>query len=144
MVFRRSPRPYVVSRPDQISALASSARQEIVDVLSRMGTASAREIAGALGRPADGLYYHLRVLLRSGLVLSSGTRVREGREEALFRTPAQELALRHDRRTSRRVSGIVGAMLRLGIRDFRRASSGDAVTRGPQRELWALRATGWI
>lgn len=141
----RPPRRYVVSRSDQLAALASPARQEIVDVLSRMGTVSAAEIAGALGRPADGLYYHLRTLTRAGLVVTAGKRVRAAREEALYRTVAPEVMLRHEAGTARRVGAIVGAMLRLGARDFRRASAaGGARTSGPRRELWALRATGWV
>jgi hypothetical protein len=41
------------------------------------------------------------------------------------------------------VSAIVGSMMRLGIRDFSRAlQRRDVVVSGPQRELWALRATG--
>ena len=35
---------------------------------------SVAELAAARGRPADSLYYHLRVLTRVGLVLGAGTR----------------------------------------------------------------------
>jgi len=53
----RSPtKPYVVKDPSQLASLASAARQEIVDVLPRLGTASVAEIAQALDRPADALY----------------------------------------------------------------------------------------
>ncbi len=138
-------RRYVITRPDQLVALASPARQEIVDVLSRLGLATAGEVAGALGRPADGLYYHLRALQRTGLVRAAGSRGRGRGEEALYRTAAPELMLGHDARNGRQVSSIVRSMLRLGIRDYSRASAGgSALTRGPRRELWALRATGWL
>ena len=142
-------RPFVVSRPGQLAALASPARQEIVDVLARMGTASVAELAATLGRPADGLYYHVRALQRAGLVVAAASQAGEGRRgQARFRTVAPEIALRYapgPGAGTRPVRAIVSSMLRLGIRDFSRAYGGDRVVLdGPGRELWALRATGWL
>jgi DNA-binding transcriptional ArsR family regulator len=137
------PSIYILSTDKQLVALASAARQEIVDVLGSMGTVSVAELAVALGRPADALYFHLRVLTRVGLVRPAGERSRNGRREALFRVPADELRLRYNPRdpaNRRRVTTIVGSMLRLGIRDFERAFRRlDVKVLGPQRELWALR-----
>lgn len=130
----------VIAKRAQLGALASSARQEIVDVLSGMGTASIAEIAAALGRPADALYYHLRELVRVGLVVRS-VRKHGGRDEALFRTVAPTLERRYDSSHTLRV---IDSMLRLSVRDFRRAFASGGVMAGPRRELWALRATGWL
>jgi hypothetical protein len=45
----------------------------------------------------------------------------------------------------RSVSAIVTAMLRLGIRDFHRAlARGEVRLEGAERDLWALRTTGWL
>src|SRR5712692_9479571 len=144
----RGSETFVIQNEQQLAALASSARQEIVDVLSQMGTVSVAEIAATLGRPADALYYHLRVLQRVGLVLHAGFRSRGGRREALFRTVAPELRLRYEPRSPdnrRAVTAIIGSMLRLGVRDFRRAfEGGDVIVSGVHRELWALRRTGWL
>ena len=52
-----------ITRPDQLSALASPVRQEIADVLSRMGPSSLAEIAGVLGRSEGAV----RVLIHRGL-----------------------------------------------------------------------------
>src|SRR5437870_8394581 len=143
-----APRQHVVSRPREIAALRSPARQEIVDVLSRMPRASAADLAATLGRPADGLYYHLRALERAGLVLRAGDRARGRRSEALYRTAAPELALRYaspgGKTAAAAVGAVVTSMLRLGIRDFRRALASGALVEGPRRELWALRTTGWL
>ena len=139
---------HLISRPEQLRALVSPVRQEIVDVLSRMGAASLAEIAAVLGRPADGLYYHVRRLEKVGLVLPAGSRANGGRPEALFRCVATQLRLPY--KTSPKghleaVTSIVSSMMRLGIRDFRRAASRTGYRlRGPRRELWALRATGWL
>jgi DNA-binding transcriptional ArsR family regulator len=142
------PRSHAISRDDQLSALVSWARQELLDVLSRMGASSVTEIAATLGRPPDALYYHLRSLVRVGLVESAGFRRRAGREEALFRTVAPEIMIRYGPPSAardRRLTGIVGSMLRLGARDYRRAlDSPEVVVTGSRRELWALRTTGWL
>lgn len=137
-----------ISDDDQLKALASPVRQELLDLLARTGPASAAELGKLTGRPADGLYYHLRALQRAGLISSEESRARGGRSEELFRSVHREPALRHDpspRGNSPAVTSIAASMLRLGIRDFRRAAaSSDIRTRGPGRELWALRVTGWL
>jgi DNA-binding transcriptional ArsR family regulator len=135
-----------ITKPAQLACLASAPRQEIVDILSRMGTASIGEIADALGRPADALYYHLRALVRVGLVVTAGIRKGPRRPMALYRTPTPMLELRYDKRAASRryVPKIVSAMMRLGTRDFARALGTDVTMRGPERELWAIRTTGWL
>ena len=143
-----SPSRRAITQPAQLRALALPARQEILDILATTGPASAAELARLIRRPADGLYYHLRELRRAGLVVPAGERRRGSRPEALYRTFHRAPALRHDpspRGNSAAVTAIVASMLRLGIRDFRRAAaSPDVVTHGPRRELWAIRATGWL
>jgi len=139
---------YSISRPDQLAALASPVRQEIVDVLTGMPGAPVAKIAAALGRPADALYYHLRELVRVGLVVPSGQARKRRRPETLYRTVAPELAVAYDPASPvnvLRVSRAIASMLRLGARDFHSAlSSGDVAVTGPRRELWAGRVTGWL
>ena len=142
----RSSRAYHIRRERELAALVAAARQEVVDVLADMGTVTVAELAAALGRPADALYFHLRALVRAGLVKPAGHRSRSGRKEALFRTIAPELRLTYDPHSAanrRAVSAIVASMLRLGVRDFRRAFQREnVIVSGPRRELWALRRTG--
>lgn len=137
-----------ISSRAQLAAVASPVRQELIDLLARTGPASVAELGTLIRRPADGLYYHLRELRRAGLVASAGARLRQGRSEALFRAVRRQPSLRHDpspRGNSPAVATIVTSMLRLGIRDFKKAAASTAVrTQGPQRELWALRVTGWL
>lgn len=137
---------HLVRHQAQLAALAAAARQEVVDVLAELGTVSVAELAAALGRPADALYFHLRALVRVGLVEKVGHRSRAGGKEALFRTVAPELMLKyepHKASNRKAVSAIVASMLRLGIRDFHGAfQPGNAIVSGPQRELWALRKAG--
>ena len=137
-----------IARPAQLTALVSPVRQELLDVLARVDAVSLAELGALLGRPADGLYYHVRVLERVGLVASAGARTVAGRREALYRAVASQFALRYAAGPARHagaVNGVVGAMLRLGARDFRRALQQPGTKLdGPDRDLWALRTTGWL
>ena len=137
---------YFVRGKRQLAALAAAARQELVDVLAEMGSVSVAELAAALGRPADALYFHLRALTRAGLVTRVSNRTRNGRMEALYRTVSPQIQLRYMPRISanrKAISAIVASMLRLGIRDFTRAlAAGNVNVSGRYRELWALRKAG--
>jgi len=148
-LLMKAPGPsFVVSSKKQLATLASSVRQEIVDVLSQMGAVSVGELAVTLGRPADALYYHLRALKQAGLVLSAGYRGLGVHKEELVHTISPDLWLQYKLGkggNGREITAIVGSMLRLGIRDFRQAfRNGDAQVSGSGRELWALRKTGWL
>ncbi|HEX2816353.1 MAG TPA: helix-turn-helix domain-containing protein [Phenylobacterium sp.] len=140
--------PYVVRTKKQLSALASSARQEIVDVLANAGAISVAELASALGRHADALYYHLKVLRQAGLVLSAGHRGRGKHREELIRSVSADLRLPYELGEGGNrgeISAIVASMLRLGIRDFDHAFAfGDVKVSGADRELLALRKIGWL
>jgi DNA-binding transcriptional ArsR family regulator len=147
-VVRQKNSSHVIRTKQQLAPLASSARQEIVDMLSQMGTVPVAELAAALGRPADAIYYHLRALERAGLVIHSGNRKQGKRKAALFCTVSPDLKLLYrvgPEGNAREITAIVSSMLRLGARDFRRAlQRGGATVSGPRRELWALRRAGWL
>ncbi|HEY5096302.1 MAG TPA: helix-turn-helix domain-containing protein [Candidatus Eremiobacteraceae bacterium] len=138
---------FVENKP-QLAALASGVRQEIVDVLPRLGTVSVAELAAALGRPPDALYYHVRALLRVGLIVRTGFAQKGRRQESAYRAVAPQLELRLDPRSPARekaASAIVSSMMRMGIRDYGRSiRRADVVASGPDRDLWALRTTGWL
>jgi DNA-binding transcriptional ArsR family regulator len=137
---------HLIRSQTQLSALVAAARQEIVDVLEQMGTVSVAELAATLGRPADALYFHLRALVRAGLVRNAGPRARPGGTETLYRTIAPELRLKYEPALAANrdtISAIVASMLRLATRDFVRSlGSGQVVVDGPHRELLALRKVG--
>jgi DNA-binding transcriptional ArsR family regulator len=139
---------YRISRSDQIRALATPARQEIIDALLSSGPGSAKDIAGALGRPADSLYYHIRKLKRVGLLIEAESRRRGKRDETVFDVPGRPMRIDCDLGNRKVADGIVdalGAMLRITQRDFGEAvAHGAAVVDGPYRALWGGRVKGWI
>jgi DNA-binding transcriptional ArsR family regulator len=139
---------YRISRSDQICALATPARQEIIDALLSSGPGSAKDIAGALGRPADALYYHIRKLKRVGLLLEVESRHRGRRDEVVYDVPGRPMRIDYNlgkRKVADGIIGAVGAMLRITHRDFGEAvADGAAVVDGPYRALWGTRVKGWI
>ena len=115
---KRDPVHTIYSKKE-LMALASSARQEIIDVLAQMGIVSVAELAETVGRPADTLYYHLRILKKAGLVIHCGSRVIQGRREALYR--ARNLNIDYEaarQKNANALTAVASSMLRLGIRRF--------------------------
>jgi DNA-binding transcriptional ArsR family regulator len=146
--MQAQPHAALVEDETQLSALASTVRQDIVDTLRALGEASAPELAAHLNRPADGLYYHLRALSRVGLVAEVCER-RKGRvAEAVYSLRQKTLALSHrprDQRAKAALINIVRAMFSGAEREYRRAiADQDCVVDGPRRELWPSRVVGWL
>ena len=83
----------VVLTPRQVSALASPARLEIVEAFGALGRASARELAGHLGRSPGAVYHHLRALEQAGIVRVVARRAGPRRPEAVYAAAAQRLAV---------------------------------------------------
>ncbi len=127
-------------------ALISPVRQNIVDALESAGPRSVAELAALLGQAPDALYFHLRHLLRAGLVVEADRR-KNGRHVAAI----YDLALRPMRLDYAKparpadVSAVIASALRLATRDFKRAIGRDDVpVQGPERELWGARFKGWV
>ena len=125
----------------QIRALASPIRQDILDAVTAIGPCSVAELAAALGRPADGLYYHIKRLLDVRLLIAKddagGLRLDSARKGLYLEyRPA-------DRANRAGVLRVIGAMVRSAERTFRRGFvPGVAVVKGPRRNLWAGHSRG--
>jgi DNA-binding transcriptional ArsR family regulator len=140
-------KPPIVEQAEKIELLASPARIEIMDTLEALGCmVTVAELAAAMGRPADGLYYHLRQLADGGLIeeelLPAGrcyrTLTRPGKRLSLRYTPGKNA-------NARAVRKVAASIARVSERDFARAlASEDTVAEGPARELWAARGKGWV
>jgi hypothetical protein len=138
----------VIERAEEVELLASPARQEIVDTLEALGgTASVAAIAAQLGRPCDGLYYHLR-LLTAGGILEELPGDGDGRQYRTRTRGEARLRLRyHPGKTpnARAVERVAKGMLRIAQRDFASALRDPEVeVDGPKRALWASRTKGWV
>jgi DNA-binding transcriptional ArsR family regulator len=141
-----TPRACRISDAEQIRLLRSPVRQDILDSLSASGPATIAELATALGLPADALYYHMRKLLKAGLVRLDGED-EEARGAATYALPAGRMLLDYDAEPEGRaaIADVVSAALRSASRDFEAAlESSETVTRGPGRTLRGGRARGWL
>lgn len=140
-------RSALVEDAGQIAALAAPIRIEILSTIEAMdGAVTVAELAERLGRPADGLYYHLRALVRGGLlheIAAAGIRrfrstVSPGERTRLRYTPGATA-------NARAVGRVAAGMSRLSQRDFERAlNSKESVAEGLSRELWVARIRGWV
>jgi hypothetical protein len=123
------------------------AKLELYESLQVSGPSSVARLAERLDRPADSLYYHLRTLVRIGVVeqvadATSGSG-RPGRNGSVYRVTPGELVVSLDPSSkASREAWIRGsaAVLRLAQRDAIAAiAAGTAETDGPNRTLLARR-----
>jgi DNA-binding transcriptional ArsR family regulator len=138
-----------IDRPAQVRALISPTRQEIVDVLEAAGPCSIARLAELLHRPPDSLYFHVRRLLKVGLIIET-ERHKQGRHVfAVYDVMARPLTLAYEPPVRPiDVIQVVTAAVRLGIRDFRRSfdppTAADRAVTGGTRQVWGGRAKGWV
>lgn len=140
---------YRIRTARQIEALASPARQEVVDSLAVSGAVSIAELASDLGRAPDSLYYHVRQLERVGLVVQRGARSVGARNEVLYDVPGARMVIDREPRSpaeQRALLRVVTSALRGAERELRSAlESGRAIYRRcAQRNAWAARVKGWL
>src|SRR5262249_30633231 len=138
----------VLSRPDQIAALASPVRLEIIERFQTEGPASIRDIAERMDRSADSLYYHVRHLLGAGILVQEGSRRRGRKDEAVYALAARRIqgeSRPKSEAAREELLRSVGAVLRLAERNFRSAiGSGSAVTAGSKRNTFLRRQKAWL
>lgn len=145
---RKQTRPYYVTSLQQLLALASPGREDIIDAVGVLGPCSVPDIAEFVGRSRNALYYHIRALRDRGLLIET-TVQRDGiKTTALYDLPGHPMIVRYNLSSPR----IRRAVVRLGRRRFRTAERGFvracradiAVTQGPMRNLWVSHWKGWL
>lgn len=138
-----------ICSPEDINLVASAVRQELVDTLAAMGgEASAGELASELGRPMDGLYYHLELLVAGALVRETTGAGNGERRFHLASAKGQPLRIVYQPG----VPGVIPALnkfsqqlLQVAGQDFAAGLTLPGVClSGPRRELWISRNKGWL
>lgn len=142
---RADPGQGFISDVRQIRALSSPIRQDILDAVTAIGPCSVAELAAAIDRRPDGLYYHIRRLVKVGL-LREAAGDGSGRGELRLDVPKKGYYLEYEpesRANKAAILRVAAAMLRSADRGFRRAFDPRvAVVSGPRRNLWASRVRG--
>jgi predicted ArsR family transcriptional regulator len=141
-----APETYSVMRLDQLEALISTRRHDIVDQVAARGPMSVKEIAAAVGAQPSALYYHIEQLCAVGLLREAGARQSGPRTEQLYETPAPRMRLYEALQDARRrevMCRIVGALCRQADRDFARGfAAGHSKTAGVRRNTRWFRLVG--
>jgi hypothetical protein len=125
------PKLWSVGEPRRLSALASPVRIELVGAFQTRGPSSIRELSVELGRPADGLYHHVRILLKAGLIVETSRRKVGRQSEAVYELVAARIGGALDSASPRGKAAVTragSAAMRLAAREFAAAIEADAVT----------------
>jgi DNA-binding transcriptional ArsR family regulator len=128
---RKRSNPDGLSEPRRLQALASPLRMEIIGALRTDGPRSIRELAGQLDKPADGLYHHVRTLLKAGIVVEREQRKVGRRVEAVYELTAERIAGRMDPQSRESKAAAIragSAAMRLANREFKTAIEKDSLT----------------
>jgi DNA-binding transcriptional ArsR family regulator len=138
-----------IDDPALITLLASPVRQEIVDTLAALGgDASVADLALQLGRHADGLYYHLKVLCKARLIVELDAASGDERRYRLAGDASQPLRLAYRVDDADHVAALrkfAHGLLQVAEKDFGEAlAMPGVVLEGPARQLWAARNKGWL
>lgn len=138
-----------ISSADDILLIASGVRQELVDTLGSLGgEAGVAELARQLGRPMDGLYYHLELLRDGGLVTEHQALDSGERRFRLSTASGQPLRIVYQPQqpgVKAALNKFAGQLLCIAEQDFTAALEVEGVRLdGPQRELWLSRNKGWL
>ena len=134
----------------QLRALGTVVRQEIIDVVRHLDRFSVSDVAREMGRPADSLYFHMRILEKAGLIRPQGERVTDRRPETVYRSAAPGASIRlaydsGDPRADQAVLKAVRTLLKAAVQDFDAGRASErAVMEGPERNLWAGRNVAWL
>lgn len=137
-----------IQDPTHIRLLASPVRQELVDTLASLGgEAPVAALAEQLGRPADGLYYHLQLLAKAGLIDEQQGAGGE-RSFRLAGSGTGPLRLAYDLADDDARSALkcyVKGLVQIAVSDFQAGMALDGVhAEGATRQLWAARNKGWV
>lgn len=137
-----------IAELDQLEALTSPVRGEMVDILDLMGPLSMSEIAEIMGRPVDSLYYHVRLLVKVGLVIEVEKRKAARQEEAVFDVPGRPMFVEYRPSQEEFVNALIRSitgMLRMTRRDFDAAFDKGLVRESSEgRNVVHSRALGWF
>ena len=140
------PATFWVHDKAQLRCIVNARRHDIVDQLAARGPMSVREIASAIHARPSALYYHLRALVRVGLVVEDGHRVVRRKREVLYACPAPRMRFKralHEPRNATTFVRIAASMSRQMQRDFRRGMhTPGGVTAGARRNLGLFRLVG--
>lgn len=114
---------YQIVKPEQLEAVVSTRRHDILDQITALGPISVRELADAIGVAPSSLYYHIEHLCSVGLLKEAGLRQAGNKPEQLYTTPSREMRLLdalQEPRNKGVLKALVSSICKQALRDFTR------------------------
>jgi len=109
---------------EQVRALRTPLRQEIVQALMKLGACTVGELAAELGREPAALYYHVHALAKAGIVVEGDERRGGGRPERMYGLAADRIVIDRSETSKAFLSSLADlqrATLRAAERELQRA-----------------------
>ncbi|MDQ0465593.1 DNA-binding transcriptional ArsR family regulator [Caulobacter ginsengisoli] len=130
---------YQVTDPEQLRALVSTVRADIMDQVAAFGPLSVREIGALTGTAPSSLYHHVQQLTAVGLLLEAGVRQTAKKPEQLYDTPAPRMRMLdalQDPANQGVLNALVDAVCKQANRDFARGfAAPHRQTTGQERNV---------
>ncbi|MEM7260900.1 MAG: winged helix-turn-helix domain-containing protein [Planctomycetota bacterium] len=142
--------PLRLNKKEQWETLTSPVRFDIIELLSNYGPCSVNDLAWQLGRNSDSLYYHVRKLAATEMIIVAGERVLSGQNtETLYRLNGTHVVVDDLANPEARpyITRLLSAVLRMTDRETRQALEGDDTRlshTGPRRNFSARRDLVWL
>ena len=141
----RKPRIHVIRSDEQRKALTSAMRLEILGAFVEGRPLSVADIAERMGRPPAAIHYHVKLLLRVGLLKQQGSRRSGKRNQALYLPIAEMFKMEQEALKSSKASASAGmkaisSAFRMAERDFEAAIQSESTqSEGRYRNCLATR-----
>lgn len=114
---------YQIVKPEQLEAVVSTRRHDIMDQMTAFGPMSVRELAEAIGAAPSSLYYHIEHLCAVGLLKEAGVRQTSSKPEQLYAAPSRRMRMLDALKEPRNrdvLKALVSAICKQTQRDFTR------------------------
>ena len=114
----------LIKSAEQVRALRTPLRQEIVQALTKLGACTVRELADELGHAPAALYYHIHALEEVGIAVETNKRRGGGRPEGVYELVAKRILIDRSETSGAFLSALAElqrASLRTAERELMRA-----------------------
>jgi predicted transcriptional regulator len=139
---------FAVKRETEWEAITSAVRLEMLLFVQTIGPCSIRQLAELMDRPADGLYHHMRKLVRAGLIVEVERRKVGKQTEVVYDASAKDVTIDcnlRSKRTTERIARLFRTILLHAQRTVEAAlRSGEASVEGDLQNVRLKWGAAWL
>jgi len=133
---------HVIRTPDQLKALRTPIRKQIIGFMSYLKSCSVNELAPYVGLAPESIYYHVNNLVQAGLVKERHKRLSGKRMESVYELVAPQILVDKNNCSEdflEALKNVYSAALRSVERGLNRALDYEKTLKGSQRKTTELR-----